>query len=300
AEWAAAETALAALVTAAALAPLTPARWQRRDCPNRTAWQALVEQVTAPAALALTPKVVLSRQTQLTACTPAAPLCPWQLLKTWRASAPKSFHFGFAFSPQHTFIACSPERLYRRLGLALASEALAGTTARTGDVARDNALADALLHDAKNLHENALVQADILRQLTPLTTQVDIAPPQILQLARLQHLHCSISGELRAGVSDSALLAALHPTPAVGGAPRQAALAFLRAHEPYARGWYAGACGMLTAQAAEFSVAIRSALVEPAQLTLFAGAGIVQGSQAEAEWAELDNKISHVLALVSA
>ena len=97
---------------------------------------------------------------------------------------------------------------------------------------------------------------------------------------------------------DWQLLAALHPTPAVGGAPREAALAFIRESEPYDRGWYAGACGMLSRETSEFSVAIRSARITAQGISLFAGAGIVAGSEPAPEWAELDNKIANVLSLL--
>lgn len=84
----------------------------------------------------------------------------------------------------------------------------------------------------------------------------------------------------------------------MGGAPREAALAFIRENEPYERGWYAGACGMLSRETSEFAVAIRSARIQPGSVTLFAGAGIVAGSEPVAEWAELDNKIANVLSLL--
>ena len=114
----------------------------------------------------------------------------------------------------------------------------------------------------------------------------------------LQHLKCDIEAELKPGVCDWQLLAALHPTPAVGGAPREAALAFIRECEPHDRGWYAGACGMLSRETSEFSVAIRSARIRGSRISLFAGAGIVAGSEPAAEWAELDNKIANVLSLL--
>ena len=140
--------------------------------------------------------------------------------------------------------------------------------------------------------------ADILSRLAPLTTDATLTEPRILKLRLLQHLKCDIEAELKPGVCDWQLLAALHPTPAVGGAPREAALAFIREFEPYDRGWYAGACGMLSRETSEFSVAIRSARITARGISLFAGAGIVAGSEPAAEWAELDNKIANVLSLL--
>ena len=298
AELQAAEAALDALQPEAPLPALTKQPWQRRDLPGPAQWQTLVEQVTAPDFQAHTPKVVLSRESLLAGEESGSPLCPWSLLTQWARHAQECFHFGFQFSPEQSFVACSPERLYRRERGHLFTEALAGTIRRSGDEATDAALAAELLADSKNRLENRLVHADILSRLAPLTTRTSLTEPRIFKLRLLQHLKCDIEAELQPGVCDWQLLAALHPTPAVGGAPREAALAFIREYEPYQRGWYAGACGMLSRETSEFSVAIRSARITARGISLFAGAGIVAGSQPAAEWAELDNKIANVLSLL--
>ena len=298
AELQAAEAALDALQPDAPLPPLQKRSWQRRDVPGPAQWQSLVERVTDPAFQAHTPKVVLSRESLLESEESIPPLCPWSLLTQWARHAQECFHFGFQFSPEQSFIACSPERLYRREHCHLFTEALAGTIRRSGDEATDAALAAELLADSKNRLENRLVHADILSRLAPLTTDATLTEPRILKLRLLQHLKCDIEAELKPGVCDWQLLAALHPTPAVGGAPREAALAFIRESEPYDRGWYAGACGMLSRETSEFSVAIRSARITAQGISLFAGAGIVAGSEPTAEWAELDNKIANVLSLL--
>ena len=298
AELQAAEAALDALQPETPLPSLQKRSWQRRDVPGPAQWQSLVERVTDPAFQAHTPKVVLSRESLLESEESIPPLCPWSLLTQWARHAQECFHFGFQFSPEQSFIACSPERLYRREQCHLFTEALAGTIRRSGDEATDAALAAELLADSKNRLENRLVHADILSRLAPLTTDATLTEPRILKLRLLQHLKCDIEAELKPGVCDWQLLAALHPTPAVGGAPREAALAFIRESEPYDRGWYAGACGMLSRETSEFSVAIRSARITVQGISLFAGAGIVAGSEPTAEWAELDNKIANVLSLL--
>ena len=298
AELQAAEAALDALQPEAPLPSLQKRSWQRRDVPGPAQWQSLVERVTDPAFQAHTPKVVLSRESLLESEESIPPLCPWSLLTQWARHAQECFHFGFQFSPEQSFISCSPERLYRREKGHLFTEALAGTIRRSGDEATDAALAAELLADSKNRLENRLVHADILSRLAPLTTDATLTEPRILKLRLLQHLKCDIEAELKPGVCDWQLLAALHPTPAVGGAPREAALAFIRECEPHDRGWYAGACGMLSRETSEFSVAIRSARIRGSRISLFAGAGIVAGSEPAAEWAELDNKIANVLSLL--
>ncbi|OXS13570.1 isochorismate synthase, partial [Zobellella denitrificans] len=224
AELAAALTALEQLRPEQPLPALDPVDYRRRDRPGRRSWRALVERVTAPDSLARLPKVVLSRRSRLHTETPVD---PWRLLAGWAGREPDCFHFGFEFTPGQTFIGCSPERLYRREGRRLQTEALAGTVRRTGDEETDAALAASLLADHKNGHENRLVQADILARLAPLADRLQRGEPRVVPLRRLQHIKRDIGARLKAPVRDWQLLAALHPTPAVGGTPRPAALAFL-------------------------------------------------------------------------
>lgn len=292
AELAAARAVLQQLRPPATLAPLPHQAYVRSDCPDFARWQAMVAKVTTPASLAEMPKVVLSRQSTLTL---TMPLDPWDLLVAWQGMTQACFHFAFQFSPERCFLACSPERLYRRQELALFTEALAGTIVRTGNDATDDRLAEQLLADNKNRLENRLVHADILTRLEDLTEQAELSPPRILRLRRVQHLKRDIRARLKPGVADWQLLAALHPTPAVGGTPRRKAMAFIRSQEPYQRGWYAGACGLISEDVSEFAVAIRCGLWEGQQLRLFTGAGLVEGSEARAEWQELDDKLASLL-----
>ncbi|WP_392343358.1 isochorismate synthase MenF [uncultured Shewanella sp.] len=268
----------------------------RSDLPNFSRWKELVEQVTQANFINSTPKVVLSRHSQIDVDDN---IDPWTVLACWQGRNPNSFQFGFQFSPERAFISCSPERLYLRRQQELFTEALAGTTVRGLNPEEDNVLAQALLDDIKNSHENQLVRKHIVDVLTPLSQYVGAdEQPKIFKLNHIQHLHRAIRAQLKPGVSDFELLRALHPTPAVGGLPREAALNFIRQREGYARGWYAGACGYLNHHESEFSVAIRSALIEPRRINLFAGAGIVAGSDPEAEWQELENKLATVLSIL--
>lgn len=268
----------------------------RSDLPNYPRWKELVEQVTNPKFNATTPKVVLSRQTQLEINDVVD---PWMVLACWQGRNPNSFQFGFQFSPERTFISCSPERLYLRRQKELFTEALAGTTVRGLNQEEDDFLANQLLEDSKNSNENQLVRQQIVDVLTPLSHYVGAdESAKIFKLTHIQHLHRSIRAELKAGVNDFQLLQGLHPTPAVGGLPRESALNFIRQREGYNRGWYAGACGYLNKYESEFSVAIRCALIEPGRINLFAGAGIVAGSDPLAEWQELENKLTTILSIL--
>ena len=240
--------------------------------------------------------MVLSRQTQIEI---TEQLDPWTVLACWQGRNPNSFQFGFQFSPERTFISCSPERLYLRRQNELFTEALAGTTIRGLNQEQDDLLAQQLLDDVKNSHENQLVRQHIVDVLKPLSQYVGAdEKAKIFKLTHIQHLHRSIRAELKAGVNDFDLLRALHPTPAVGGLPRNSAMNFIRQREGYARGWYAGACGYFNHYESEFSVAIRSALIEPRRISLYAGAGVVAGSDPDAEWQELENKLATILSIL--
>lgn len=294
------DKAIAAIEAVMPARPLTPPNkltlLGRSDKPDFQRWKTLVEQVINPRFNKDTPKVVLSRLTQLEV---NEPVDPWMVLACWQGRNPNSFQFGFQFSPDKTFISCSPERLFRRRQRELFTEALAGTIVRGLNQEDDIALAKALLEDNKNSVENQLVRNHIVSMLTPLSHYVGAEESAtIFKLPHIQHLHRAIRAELKAGVNDFQLLQALHPTPAVGGLPRHSAMSFIRQREGYMRGWYAGACGYFNQYESEFSVAIRSALIEPGRINLFAGAGIIAGSDPQAEWQELENKIATIMSIL--
>ncbi|WP_394202736.1 isochorismate synthase MenF [Shewanella waksmanii] len=269
----------------------------RSDRPDRNRWTELVNKITHDKFIKETPKVVLSRLTQLEV---DEKVDPWMLLACWQGRNSNSFQFGFQFDADSAFISCTPERLYRRRQRELFTEALAGTTTRGLNEEEDRLLANQLLEDGKNSHENQLVREHIVDALTPLSHYVGADElAKVFKLSHIQHLHRAIRAELKAGVDDFQILQALHPTPAVGGLPKESALNFIRQQEGYARGWYAGACGYFNKYESEFAVAIRSALIEPNRINLFAGAGIVKGSEAAAEWSELENKLATVLSILT-
>lgn len=294
------ERACAALDELCAAQPLTPPRktevLDRVDTPSEARWHELVSAVTAPEFNASTQKVVLSRHSQLkVADTPN----PWTVLASWQGRNRNSFQFGFQFSPERSFISCSPERLYQRTEHTLKTEALAGTTVRGLTPAEDEQLAQQLLDDVKNSVENQYVRTHIINELQALSESVDgQAPLKVFKLNHIQHLHRVITAKLKSSVGDFQLLQAMHPTPAVGGLPRINAMNFIRDNEGYTRGWYAGACGYLSRHMSEFSVAIRSALIEPGTINLFAGAGILAGSDPQSEWQELENKIATIMSIL--
>ncbi|MCK5033282.1 MAG: chorismate-binding protein, partial [Calditrichia bacterium] len=117
----------------------------------------------------------------------------------------------------------------------------------------------------------------------------------VIKLRRLQHLYSKFHGKLKDETSDIEILSALHPTPAVGGVPGKEALEHIQSMEPFHRGWYAAPVGWIGYNSAEFAVAIRSGLVNGKNLALYSGGGIVDGSDVNSEWQEIENKIGNFL-----
>ena len=172
------------------------------------------------------------------------------------------------------------------------TEALAGSARRGVSASEDAQLARALFLSEKDQHEHRLVLGSIARRVADLGLKLEhAAQPRLLALANVQHLHTPVSADLPAGVHILDLLARLHPTPAVGGTPRDAALKAIPRHEAFPRGLYAGPIGWVDHRGGgEFLVGLRSALVDGHTATAYAGAGIVAGSTPENEFAETELK----------
>ena len=214
------------------------------------------------------------------------------LAEELRDAAPDCFRFYVQPVEGAAFLGASPERLFRREGRSVRSEAVAGTRPRGASSAADEELREELLGSEKDHSEHRFVKFGIEESLRPLCVRLDVEDGvSEMKLASRRHLVSRVRGELREGVADAEVLRALHPTPAVGGYPGVAALEGIRELEPFDRGWYAGPIGWVGADASEFAVGIRSGLVRGSTLTLFSGAGIVPGSDPDEEWAEVEQKI---------
>ncbi|MBX3185232.1 MAG: isochorismate synthase [Polyangiaceae bacterium] len=189
---------------------------------------------------------------------------------------------------ERELIAATPERLVSLAGFEVRTEALAGTRR-----AADHEAALTLLASEKDRAEHRPVAREIVRCLTPLASAVHAAEqPIVRELRHVVHLLTPITAELKERRHVLSLVEALHPTPAVGGTPTAAALDFIRAHEELERGWYAGPIGWFDAAGdGEFWVGLRSALLERSSVQLFAGAGIVRGSESAREYAETELKL---------
>lgn len=210
---------------------------------------------------------------------------------------PECYRFLFEPRPRHAFYGATPELLVKVENTAVTTMGMAGSTRRGATPAEDNALTLELRHSAKDLHEHQLVVDSIRRRLTPLTNGLEIPRhPQIYTLSNIHHLYTPIQGELTNAQGVLPLVAALHPTPALGGTPREPAMRFIQAHEPVSRGWYAAPVGWFDHTLdGLFAVAIRSAVAQNNRVWAYAGAGIVADSVPSKEWAETAVKFRPML-----
>lgn len=204
--------------------------------------------------------------------------------------------------PGSCFIGATPEQLIKRQGQQLFTLSLAGSIARGQTSGEDAELASFLKHDIKNLHEHRLAVDMIKGAMQQLCAHVE-APdePIIRKLKDIQHLATPIAGEVKEGVSLLQAVEALHPTPALGGMPRELAMEAIRRLEDMDRGWYAAPIGWMNVeQEGEFVGAIRSALLLDKQAYLFAGCGIVGDSEPLSEYKETALKFTPMLKALQA
>ena len=274
-----------------------PMMVRRRDDPDKAGWRQNVESAIRLLDQGEVQKIVLARKSSFDFKNNLNPIALLLKLKT---AMPECFHFCFMPEPGVAFIGASPERLYLRQGKLIQSEAIAGTRPRGTSTAADGALGQNLLHSDKDLREHRFVVQGIRETLAPLCQVLDVGEEiSILRLAQCQHLVSFFEGTLDDDVLDTDILQRLQPTPAVGGYPAGAALDEIDRLESFDRGWYAGPIGWVSPNATEFAVAIRSGLIDGSKLCLFSGAGIVEGSTADGEWDEIENKISDFIKVLA-
>jgi len=238
-------------------------------------------------------KVVAARRAHVSA---DRDLDPWAVLRALRERYPGTWRFGLRFGAG-TFIAATPERLFSKRARTIEADALAGS------IATGTPDAEAKLHaSAKDLREHTPVVDHILRRLEPLCDDLQtLGRPKIRRLPNMLHLHTRIRGQLRSNVDVASLVETLHPTPAVGGVPSEAATAWIAANEPHPRGWYCGPVGWVDADGdAEITVALRCGVVRGSSAWLWAGGGIVEGSEPTAEWNESALKLGPLLNAIGA
>jgi menaquinone-specific isochorismate synthase len=195
------------------------------------------------------------------------------------------------------FLGASPERLISIQNRQLIADALAGSAPRGKTPIQDAEFANLLLSSEKERREHHAVLEFITDSLQKLGLTPQAAPvPQILALANIQHIWTPIKAQITQKVHPLQIISLLHPTPAVAGTPTPIACQYIRQFEPFERGLYAAPLGWIDSQGdAEFIVGIRSALIEGDRAKLYAGAGIVAGSDPDQEFAEIQLKLQPLL-----
>ena len=290
-------TQLAAALAAPLPEPLTPSPLTALgSLPGLTDWQALVSAALTEIRRGPLAKVVLCRRIGLKG---RRSFDPRRLLAAlvylFPACQVISIRQGGA-----RFVAATPERLLRVVDRQVEVDAIAGTAARSASPAADTALTAALRASDKERREHAMVVEAVRAVLDACCDEVRVpAVPTVMQLHNAQHLWSPLSGRLREDTDLFELAARLHPTPATNGKPQAAARDWLTRVEPLDRGWYTGAAGILEPDPSgrlngDLWVLLRCAEVSGDEARLYAGAGIVRGSDPLAEWRETGHKLAAV------
>ena len=264
---------------------------------SASAWQGVVESGLAAISAGELQKVVFARELRAKA---PRDVNVFATLRHLRAVHRECFVFGY-WRDERAFGGASPERLVRLVGRQVRASSLAGSAKRGATPEEDAALAASLMGSAKDWAEHAAVRdalRDGLAEVCDDVTGADV--PSLLTLRHLHHLHTPIDATLRRGRSLLDVVARLHPTPAVGGTPRDGALRFIRDHERLDRGWYAAPIGWVGRRGGEFAVGLRSAVISGSTASLYAGCGIVADSVPELELAESQLKLRSMQAALAA
>ncbi|MBQ0827123.1 isochorismate synthase [Streptomyces tagetis] len=245
-------------------------------------------------------KVVLARTLRVDG---SGPFDVPAMLQRLARRDPSGYTFALPTAPGRTLLGASPELLVTRTGARVLANPLAGSVARSDDLAEDVRRAAALLESAKDLHEHKVVVNWVEEALGRYCTGLTVpAHPTLVRTAAMWHLSTTVTGTLRSTDTSSLELAeALHPTPAVCGTPTDTARRVIRESEPFDRGFFTGVVGWGDADGdGEWVVTIRCAEAEDSSLRLYAGAGVVAASDPDAETAETAAKFRTFLGAVGA
>ncbi|NP_001390677.1 isochorismate synthase 1, chloroplastic [Oryza sativa Japonica Group] len=242
-------------------------------------------------------KVVLARCSRYITDTCIDPV---ELLACLKVEGQNAYQFCIQPPDAPAFVGNSPEQLFHRKYLNISSEALAGTRARGKTRADDFQIGQDLLLSSKEDNEFTIVRDSIKKKLEMICDDVVVHPSKALRkLPRVQHLSAQLAARMRNEDDEFDILNTLHPSPAVCGLPTEEARQFIQDYEIFDRGMYAGPVGWFGGAESEFAVGIRSALLGKGHSTLvYAGAGIVEGTNPSFEWDELDLKASQFAKLL--
>ncbi|MDY6937482.1 MAG: isochorismate synthase [Cyanobacteriota bacterium] len=266
-------------------------QWDLRDLPSfQTSVSSALESIDGDRFQ----KIVLSHAIDITASSPFE-IVP--SLARLRQQYRDCYIFSTSNGRGTHFIGASPERSIEIRDRQLTTDALAGSAPRGTTPTEDATFANQLLSSPKEQHEHQVVLDFTLRNLRELGLQPEpVAPMRLLQLSNIQHLWTPIRATVPPNIHPLQIVARLHPTPAVAGAPRTIACEEIRRYETFDRALYAAPLGWIDRRGnSEFVVGIRSALIEGCRARLYAGAGIVAGSDPKKELAEIQLKFQALL-----
>jgi isochorismate synthase len=261
---------------------------------NPVAWTAAVEIAATRLRAGDAAKVVLAREVLARGDGVVSAAL---VARSLRAAYPSCFTYLITGADGTAFAGASPELLVRRSADRAFSQPMAGSVARGATDAEDERLARQLEDSAKDAVEHRLVSEFVVDALRPFARSVAARAPEVVRFTNIQHLATSVTAELIHPPADALqLAAALHPTPAVGGWPRDAANAMIDELEGMERGWYAGAVGWIDGRGdGEFAVALRCGLLWEDGARLYAGVGVMPDSDPARELEETELKFKALL-----
>lgn len=266
------------------------------EWPEAVAWKEKVASAANAVRMGTLRKVVLARSVRVR----GSAFDPVQILRRLRFEYPACTVFAVS-RRGGCFVGATPERLVRVRNGEVTAVALAGSAPRGRTDDEDRRLGEALVASAKDRIEHGLVVDQLCEALEgPCESVAVAASPSLLRMPNVQHLRTPVRARLRNHSTVLDLVGRLHPTPAVGGVPRDEALEWIRRREGLDRGWYAGPVGWMDrAGEGEFSVAIRSALLRGGEAVLYAGCGIVADSDPDQEYEECCLKLRPMLSALA-
>ena len=266
---------------------------------DRDAWDLSVERILQAIGAGRVRKVVLARTLDVRPREAIDALAV--LAHLWEANH-GTHVFYFEPRPGRVILGAAPETIATLRRGVFHATAVAGSIRHGASVEEQAGLAESLLSSGKDLAEHRITLEDMVERLDHVAESVRADDePHVLALPAIQHLESEIRARVRDGRTVLEVLAALHPTPAVCGFPREQAQELLAREEGFERGWYAGPVGWFDLEGnGMFAPALRSAVLSDGSWRLFAGAGIVAGSRPEAEWTETGIKLESVLRALGA
>ncbi len=265
----------------------------RMDLPDKETWINNIGSVVKKIRETDIKKIVLARKTLLESRESIDPL---NILKMLKKVNMNTYDFYIQIDSTASFLGCSPERLFKKSGRQILSEALAGSLPYEKNIQKNNSREKLLLSSEKDIEEHQYVYDEIYKELLSLCEETEILNERdVLTLSYVQHIYSKFKGKLKPSKQIPEIISCLHPTPAVFGFPVKGLEKEIKNYEPFERGWYASPLGWISKNDADFTVSIRSGLINGKTISLFSGAGIVKGSVPESEWEEIENKIYHFL-----